>query len=294
MNIIHKVLLSTLLFSFAIGPVSGNITTSEPTPEEIAENPSLFKGEWTANKIAEITEEKYAGHSQISEVTMVMINAREQQRIRKMRIYRKDYGEELRDERTYTKFLEPADVRGTGYLGYEYDDDTREEESWLYMPALKKVKRLSASDKSDSFMGSDFSFNDLKSNHREYWDYTFISESEMVDGKECWVIQGNPRPGMLDRIRDETGYQKTQLWIRKDNFTKVKGKFWLLKGNRVKYMSAEDIEKIDNVWTPLTLKMVTTKKGRVEHSTVMKFTKVEYNKVIEDGFLTSHGIASGY
>ncbi|OVE81513.1 hypothetical protein BVY04_03075 [bacterium M21] len=263
------------------------------TPEEIAENPTAYKGEWTANKVAEVTEEKYDGDTSISDVSMVLINARQQKRVRQMRMFRKDMGDNLRDERTSTFFLSPADIRNTAYLSYEYDEEAKEEESWLYLPALKKVKRLSASDKADPFMGSDFAYNDLKANHREYWNYSFVSESEMLDGKECWVIEGTPRPDRLQKVEDETGYLKTRLWIRKDCFVKVKGMFWVRKGRRLKYFKASDIKKIDGVWTPMVLQMVTTKNNRVEHSTVMKFTKVSYNKPIEDNFLTPHGIESG-
>lgn len=265
----------------------------ELTSQEIAENPSLFKGKWTANKIAEITEDKYDGDTMKSKITMVLINSKGKKRTRVMKSYRKDFGENLKDKRLATIFVEPADIRNTAFLNYEYDDDDVEEESWLYLPALRKVKRLSASDKSDAFMGSDFSYNDFKTNHREYWNYKMISKSAVIDGEDCWVIEGHPKVGKEKKVRDETGCLKIKLWIQKKTFTKVRGQFWLIKGGRVKLFKATDIKKINGVWFAMNQKMVTTKKGRVEHSTILKYSDVVYNEEISSDFLTPHGIESG-
>ena len=141
-------------------------------------------------------------------------------------------------------------------------------------------------------MGSDFSYNDLKTNHREYWNYQFIKKSEIIDGEDCWVIEGTPREDKLAKVRDETGYKKTRIWVQKSNFTKVRGQFWLLKGNRVKLYKATNYEKIDGVWTPLLQQMVTTKNNRVEHATTLRYSDVQYNVEISDSFLTPYGIES--
>jgi outer membrane lipoprotein-sorting protein len=263
------------------------------TSNDIANDPTLYKGAWTANKIAEITEDKYDGDTLTVDVTMVLISSRGDKRIRRMKSYRKDLGVNLKDNHLVSIFVEPADIRNTAFLNYEYDDEAKSEEAWLYLPALRKVKRLSPSDKSDAFMGSDFSYNDLKTNHREYWNYKIISESEIVDGEDCWVIEGNPRPEKAQQIKDETGYLKTQLWIQKKTFTKVRGKFWTIKGKKVKLYKAADIKRIDGVWFPHFQQMVTTKKGRVEHSTIFKYSNTVFNDEIDDSFFTPHGIESG-
>lgn len=265
---------------------------SAPTIEQIAEDPSLFDESWDANKVVEIMEEKYDGDSSSSIITMTLKNSRGQERTRTMRSYRKDVGADLKDERMSTVFLKPDDIQDTTFLNYEYDNEAKEEESWLYLPSLKKSKRLSASDKSDAFMGSDFSYNDLKTNHREYWNYQFIKKSEIIDGEDCWVIEGTPREDKLAKVRDETGYKKTRIWVQKSNFTKVRGQFWLLKGNRVKLYKATNYEKIDGVWTPLLQQMVTTKNNRVEHATTLHYSDVQYNVEISDSFLTPYGIES--
>ncbi|MCP3677020.1 MAG: outer membrane lipoprotein-sorting protein, partial [Deltaproteobacteria bacterium] len=117
-------------------------------------------------------EEKENGSTQISDSTMILINAKGQKRIRRMKVYRKDFGETLKDERSITFFLSPADIKNTTYLSYDYDDGDKDDDSWLYLPSLKKVKRLASFDKSDAFPGSDFTYTAIASSKRHFWNYT--------------------------------------------------------------------------------------------------------------------------
>ncbi|MCP3676117.1 MAG: outer membrane lipoprotein-sorting protein, partial [Deltaproteobacteria bacterium] len=238
-------------------------------------------------------EEKENGSTQISDSTMILINAKGQKRVRHMKVYRKDFGENLKDERSITFFLSPADIKNTTYLSYDYDDGDKDDDSWLYLPSLKKVKRLASSDKSDAFLGSDFTFTDITSSKRHFWNYTILSDKEMVDGKECWLVEGTPKEEIRKKVIRETGYTKVNIWISKDNFVKVKGKFWIKRGKRIKFFKATDVEKIDDIWTTKTQQMVTTKAGRVEHSTIMTLNNVTYNEEIDDTFFTTQRMERG-
>jgi len=238
-------------------------------------------------------EERYNGDSRENNSTMVMINARGEKRIRKMKQYRKDFGENLKDEKTMTFFTSPSDINNTAYLNFDWDEENKDDDSWLFLPALKKVKRLASADKSDAFLGSDFTYTDIGSSKRHFWNYTVINESDMVDGHDCWVVEGLPREEIKGKVIRETGYQKVNIWVRKDIFMKVKGKFWIKKGKRIKYFKVSEAAKIGDVWVAVTQQMVTTKAKRVEHQTVMKMSNIKYNVPLDDSFFTTQQMKRG-
>ncbi len=238
-------------------------------------------------------EERYNGDTVITDTTMILIDSRKNKRVRQMKMFRKDFGENNKDEKSLSFFITPEDIKNTAYLSYEYDDENKEDDSWLYLPALKKVKRLASSDKSSSFMGSDFTYTDLKSSKREFWNYKVIKSSDLVDGHDCWVVEGVPKEGKKVKVLKETGYTKVNIWVRKDVFVKVKAKFWIKKGKRIKFYKASNLKKIDNIWTVMERQMITTKKGRVEHSTVMKTDKIVYNEELKDSIFTQQRMKVG-
>ncbi|MCK5311488.1 MAG: outer membrane lipoprotein-sorting protein [Desulfobacteraceae bacterium] len=254
-------------------------------------SPSLFaQGELTAPQVMEKMDARDDGNTRTSDITMILLNKNKQQRIRKIKNISKDYG---KDTKGIIFFLSPADVKNTAYMSFDFDDNNKEGDSWLYLPALKKVKRLASSDKSGSFMGSDFSYSDINGITIEDWDYKFIKESLLVDGVDTWVIQGLPKADKKNKILDETGYLKSLIWVRKDNFMLAKAKYWVKKGKKIKYLKVEDIKKTDNIWTAYKMTMTTTVKGKVEHTSLLKLANVQYNKEIDDSYFTTRNMERG-
>jgi len=230
------------------------------------------------------------GESSVSKMTMILIDRNGNQRVRQMEGYRKDYGE---DTKTISFFLTPADVRNVAFLSYEWDDENKEDDNWLYLPAIGKPKRISSGNKKDSFMGSDFSYADMNGVELSEWDFKFLKESDMVDGRDCWVIEAVPKDAKMEKVVDETGYLKTISWVRKDNFMSVQGKMYVKKGKKIKFFTASDIEQIQGIWTAKKLTMVTTKGNRKEHSTVLLFDDMVYNKGVEDNMFTVQRMERG-
>jgi hypothetical protein len=230
------------------------------------------------------------GDTVTSDTLMVLINNANSKRVRNIKNIRKDYGA---DSKGIIFFLSPADVRNTAYMSFDWDDASKEDDSWLYLPALQKVKRVAAGDKSGSFMGSDFTYSDINGIEIGDWDYTFAKEDGVVEGHDVWIIQGLPKPSAKAKVLEETGYLKSLMWIRKDNFMLVKGKYWVKEGRKVKYFKAEDIKQVDNIWTAHTLTMVTTVNGKVEHSSVLKFSNVAYNVPVDDDVFTTRRMERG-
>lgn len=244
----------------------------------------------TAFEVVRKMDTREDGDTQTMDTLMILINKNNQKRVRNIKNIRKDYG---LDTKRILFFLSPADVRNTAYMSYDWDDATKEDDSWLYLPALQKVKRIASSDKSGSFMGSDFTYSDINGIQINDWDYTFAEEDAAVDGVDTWVIQGLAKQASKDKVLEETGYLKTLMWIRKDNHMLVKGKYWVKEGHKIKYFKAADIQKVDHIWTAHELTMITTVKGKVEHSSVLRFSNVRYNTIIDDSSFTTRRMEQG-
>lgn len=246
--------------------------------------------ELTALEVMQAVDNRDNGETSVGEYTMVLIDRRDRQRTRNLRIFSKDFG---LDTKTLSLFETPADIRGTAYLNFDWADQDRDDDSWLYLPALQRVKRIASSDTSDSFMGSDFTYADINGYEIDWYNYRFINESELIDGQEVWVIEAIPKAEFQERAEDATGYSKLQTWILKDNFVQVRGQVWELKGNKIKYFNSSEIELIDDIWTTKRLQVVSTRNGRQEHASVLQINSIEYNTDVDDDSFTTEYMPRG-
>jgi hypothetical protein len=238
----------------------------------------------TAEEIITKMDRLDDGDTAISESVMILIDNKQQQRVRQLKSFRKDYGE---DSKSIMFFITPADVRNTAFLTYDWDDESRDDDSWLYLPALRKPKRIASNDKSGSFMGSDFTYSDVNGVQIEDWDYKFAKKKEeKVDGFDTWVIEGRPKKSKKDDVIKRTGYLKTKTWIRKDIFMTVKAQLWVKQGKKIKYLKVKDISKVNGIWTAHEVQMTTTKRRRIEHSSILRTTKITYNVDLQDDVFT--------
>ena len=243
-----------------------------------------------AYSIMKAWDERDTGNSSEGVSKMILIDKKDRQRVRDMKQFSLDQDG---IDKSIIFFLEPSDVKGTAYLSYDYDDDSQDDDSWLYLPALKKVNRVAASDKSGSFMGSDFTYSDINGTNIEWYDYTIIKDSDMVDGAECWVIESTPKPEFADKVSEETGYAKSQLWIRKDNYVQVQAKIWEEKQDRIKYFSAKDVKLIDGIWTATKLQMIATRNGQKQHASVIDISDIKYNTDVSSDMFTTQAMERG-
>ena len=239
-----------------------------------------------ARAIMQAVDDRDDGDDGISDLEMTLIDKRGNKRVRKIRSFSKDFGE---DDYQLMFFLSPADVKDTGFLTFDYDDDNRDDDQWLYLPALKKTKRIATGDKSGSFMGSDFSYADMTQRPLEYYDYKILEESE-VDGAAVWVIEAVPRS---EEEIDETGYTKTVHFVRKDNYVVVRAKSWVKKGKRQKYLDVKKLEQIDGIWVPTEMTM-TTKKGKATlHRTLLRNNNVRFGQALEEDLFSKRRLEKG-
>ena len=230
----------------------------------------------TANEIMQKVDARDTGKTQISTATMTLVDKKDRKRVRKLKLFSKEFSDV---DKSISFFVSPTDVKDTSFLSYDWNDEGKEDDSWLYLPAMQRVNRTAAGDKSNSWMGSDFTFSDVEGAEVNEYTYKILSESDPVDGHDCWKIEALPKSKAIVK---KTGYLKTINWVRKDAFLVVRGINYVKKGKRVKYYSTKDIKKIDGIWTIGTIQMVTTKNKKVQHSSIFSLENVSYNDDVAD------------
>ena len=225
------------------------------------------------------------GDLSAQDLEMVLIDRKGGERVRLLRAYSRDDGE---DVHSIMFFLSPADVEDTGFLTYDYDAD-RDDDQWLYLPALRKTKRIATGDKSGSFMGSDFSYADLTTREVDAYDWKLMKQIEL-GGHSVWQIEGIPKT--KEEI-DETGYTKMLVFVRKDIDVLVRAVYWMKKGSRLKYFDVKKLEQIDGIWVPTEMHMMTRKGKTTLHRTRMRSTNVSFGQTFPEGFFDVRQLEKG-
>ncbi len=240
----------------------------------------------TGREIMELVDARDDGDQLTQDMEMILIDKRGKRRDRTIRMLSRDVGE---DTQSIMFFLSPAPVKDTGFLTYDYDSSDHDDDQWLFLPALKKTKRIATGDKSGSFMGSDFTYSDMTDRDLDHYDYRLLKEDE-VAGHPVWVVEAIPNSD--DEI-EETGYTKSVVFVRKDNHVVVRAKSWVKKGERQKYLDVKSLELIDGIWVPTETHM-TTKKGKTTlHKTVLKAHNVRFNQQHDEDLFTVRSLERG-
>ena len=240
-----------------------------------------------ARSIMDKVDARDDGDNQTSDMEMVLIDKNGSQRLRIMKSFSKDFE---RDTQRLMFFLEPPEVEDTAFLTYDYDNPEKDDDQWMYLPALKKTKRIASSDKSSAFMGSDFSYADMTRREVENYNYKLLKEMD-VYGKKCWVIESIPKSKM---IVDRYGYTKTALFVRQDNYFVVRAINWTKESGQLKYMDVKKLEQIDNIWVGTEIHMTTQKNKQTQHGTIMRFKKVKFNQNLSDDFFSVRRMEKGF
>jgi len=230
-------------------------------------------------EIMEKVNARDTGDRSITEMEMILIDKKGNKRVRKLKTFGLEKG---KDSLSLMFFLSPADVRNTGFLTFDYDESGKDDDQWLFLPALRKTKRIAAGDKSGSFMGSDLNYSDMTSPDLNLYEYTLMKETE-VKGQKVWQIKSVPK---TKAEAEKSGYSKSVVFIRQDNYVMIRGVRWVHKKKRNKYLDVRKLEKIDGIWVSTELH-VTTKSGKKTlHKTILKQKNVHFNQdeVNEDLF----------
>ena len=249
---------------------------------------SMVPDAWalTGREVMEKVNNRDDGDNQVSNMEMVLVDRKGRKRVREIKSFRQDKGQ---DSQSIMFFLSPADTKNTGFLTYDYDAPGKDDDQWLYLPALRKTKRIAGGDKSGSFMGSDFNFSDLSRPDLDDYNYKILKEVA-VDGAKTWQIQATPKN---KDIADESGYSKSVLWVRQDNLMMVRAVRWVNKSKRLKYFQLKELKQIDNIWVATKLQMVTKEGRNTVHATLMNLSDIKFNAPLEDGMFTVRRLEKG-
>ncbi|OHE62574.1 MAG: outer membrane lipoprotein-sorting protein, partial [Treponema sp. GWA1_62_8] len=184
--------------------------------------------------------------------------------------------------KTLIVFQKPASVAGTRFLTIE--NPGKSDDRWIFLPALGKVRRVSAGEGSGSFMGSDFSYDDVSSADRGVEeDAHVLLREEELDGKACWVIESKPK---------DSGYQYSRMvsWIQKDSSIARRIEMFDKKGALLKILELGKIEDIQGRLTPKTTKMAN---AQTKTSTTIEVEILKYDDKIPEGVFTTRYLETG-
>ena len=236
--------------------------------------------------IMEKVDARDDGDNQTSDMEMILIDKRGKKRIRRIASYRKDKGD---DTMRLMFFIHPADVKDTSFLTSDYDDPSKDDDQWLYLPALRKSKRIASTDKSGSFMGSDLNYSDMTD--RNLPDYDFNLKKEMaVKGAKTWLIESIPR---TKKVIKETGYKKSLIFVRQDNYVVIRAVHGEKDGGYLKYVDLKELELIDSVWVA-TETHVSRKKGKqLVHNTDLKLNNIKFNQNLDNELFSVRRMEKG-
>lgn len=229
----------------------------------------------TARDVQKAVKDRYVGDNEKRMLTLVLTNKRGEERKSSLIRYRK---KEKGLWSTLLFYLDPADVRGTATLTIEVAGEDNLQR--IYLPALKKNRRIPASDKSKSWAGTDFSFWDLEEHEVTEFDYGQM-DSVVVDGHECYHYMTIPK------APEKAGCAKVENWIRKDILHPLQAKYYDAKGTLVKELKFKKQEKVQDIWTTLHLEMTSVLDG---HKTDFITDKMVFNTEIDDSVFTERGM----
>ncbi len=230
---------------------------SAETPEE--------KGLQLVTK-SELAQSGFGG--QLSDVELTLINTNGDKVTRRLQGKRLEVQDD--GDRSVLTLTWPADVKGARLLTWAHKKGS--DDQWLYLPSAKRVKRISARDKSGSFMGSEFTLEDLAVSEVDKYTYRYLRE-ETVAGRKAWVIERFP-------VEKQSSYRKSVVWIDQEYLAISRTDFYDRKGKLLKTATMDRFKKLEKWWLPDQIEMnnVQTRKKSVFDFKSRKITKVSVDE----------------
>ena len=173
-------------------------------------------------------------------------------------------------DKSLTVFNSPRDVKGAAFLSFTHA--TKPDDQWLYLPALKRVKRISSRNKSGSFMGSEFAYEDLSSQEIERYRYKWLRD-ETLDGRKTMVVEYYPQ-------YENSGYTRQVVWIDNDIWRVVKTEYYDRKDALLKTLTIQDYQQyLDRFWRADAMHMVNHQTGK---STEIQWSDYQFATGLRD------------
>jgi len=219
----------------------------------------------------------YSGNDMKAKVTMRLLSREGGERVRELVMARRNV-KAGGDQKYFLFFLGPPDVRYMTFLVWKYP--LKDSDRWLYIPAIHLVKRIAADDKRSSFVGSDFSYEDVSGRAVEEDDHTLLRE-EKYEGKDVWVVKSVPK----DARSVDFGHKIS--WIDKGSFVLWKEEYYDKRGALFKVFTADEVKAIQGF--PTTVKR-TMRNVQTGHWTEAGFSEVKYNLGLSDSVFSERSL----
>jgi len=221
---------------------------------------------------------KLSGSEMLSTMTIVDDEGRE--RVREIASVTKlyDNGE---TEKRLIRFLSPADVKGTGLLTFDYEK--KDDDMWLFMPALRKTRRIVSTERAKNFMGSEFTYADMTPPILDDFTYELLGEED-IEGTPCWKIIMTP---IDDDVADENGFSRRVTFIAQKDFVIRRAVYYDLDGELHKELTVEEVKEVDpenHKYRPLHMLMVNKQNGR---KSILNVDEIQFNPDVKDEFFTT-------
>ncbi|EED33972.1 Patched family protein [gamma proteobacterium NOR5-3] len=253
-----------------------------PSEQASAQEEGTSPGGLTAAEIVQKVNAVPRGEQVTRRLVFKTTDKRGRNRERETQSFRRYFGEE---RRLALFFTAPANIRDTAVLTWDYPNTT-EDDQWLYLSALRKVRRIPAADRGDYFMGTDFSFEDMKLDGQlspDDYDYRLLAS----DREGFYRLEALPK---TEAIAKELGYSKTEAMVDAQTWVVVQADFWDVRGEHLKTLRAEDVREVDGILTRHRLLMSNHQTG---HSTELLFSEVDYLSPIDEQLFTQQALKRG-
>lgn len=203
-----------------------------------------------------------------SELNMTLLNAHGDVSERKMRTKTLEvHGD---GDKSLTIFDHPADVKGTAFLSYTHALEP--DDQWLFLPALKRVKRISSKNKSGPFMGSEFAYEDMSSQEVEKYTYRYLRD-ETLEGEACFVIERIPQ-------YEYSGYTRQVVWLSQSKYQPMQIEFYDRKDALLKTLKQTGYQQYKNkFWRPDRMHMIN---HQTQKETILEWSNYQFETGLTD------------
>ena len=234
----------------------------------------------TGKQILRLVDTQHRAKDEVATVELVLVDAKGAKRKREMRTTFKAAAKGD-DDKTITTFLSPPDVRGTAVLTVEQSG--RADDQWVFLPALKKAKRIASSHRSNRFAGTDFTFEDLRT--EDFSASTYARKADVtVKGERCYVVEATPKAGK------SSGYSKRVIVVEAKRNLIMEIRFHDKAGKLKKTLQYGAYEKVKGLWRT---KFALMSDHQRKTKTAMRFVKRKLNSGLSDRLFTVSAIERG-
>lgn len=251
-------MLDFKVIGWLLGAVFLLVGPADASTELMVDDPEAY-----GKQIMEEVDERESGYGDYNgNIEMILRDRKGRESVRFMRAYNLEV-EDDGDKRLLV-FRRPPDIDGTALLTYTHISG--QDDQWLYMPAMKRVKRIASGNQSGSFVGSEFAYEDLTSQEVAEYTYSFLDQGSAND-LDCFVIERIPK-------REDSGYSRQVVWVDKEHYRYQKIEYYDRRGDLLKTLTLSDYKLYaGEFWRAKTMDMVNQQTGK---STTLLWESITY------------------